>query len=158
MNMKRSVSALLLVGSLMTWLPSPDAFAATAALPDLTDFITRLAGYLFVVKGDIPTALYWSQVSYKVTGPTSPSNITTITVTRYPKAMVYKISGNPMNVIPQLTATSTSATQLSPCEVADYVVETVTLDLRDLKIVTSEPRQALLKLLTPVTRFGQLTC
>ena len=38
MNSRQSVSTLFLVGSLMIWLSTSDALAATATLSDLTDF------------------------------------------------------------------------------------------------------------------------
>ena len=160
MNSRRNMSALFLVGSLTVWLPTSDAFGATATISDVTDFITRLGGYLFQIAGPAPdTYVYWQQVSYAVKGTPSASNNTsssntssnntssnnsTITVTEYPMAAVAKGTGTP--VLPPAgpppaltTATATFLAQLSPCQAQNYIIETVTLDLRDIQLIRDTP-------------------
>jgi hypothetical protein len=140
MRMRRTTVALLFIGFLATWSPwASDALAATATVSDLTDFITRLGGYLFTTTGDDDTnKSYWVQVSYKVTPAATSSNITTITMTKYNPAAVYKNSGNGLNsTVVAPTTTSTPTALFGFCTVDTYTVETVTLDLRDLSAKTT---------------------
>jgi hypothetical protein len=160
MNSRLNLSALFLVGSLTVWLPTSDAFAATATISDVTDFITRLGGYLFPVDGLAPdTYYYWTQASYTVNpsgggqnpsgggqnpsgGGQNPSgggsNVTKIVLTKLPKAAVLKASGSGAQQ-GTLTNTASVPNQLYPCAVEDYSIETVTLDLRDIRPSTPNP-------------------
>jgi hypothetical protein len=146
MNSRLNLSALFLVGSLTVWLPTSDAFAATATISDVTDFITRLGGYLFPVDGLAPdTYYYWTQASYTVNpsgGGQNPSgggsNVTKIVLTKLPKAAVLKASGSGAQQ-GTLTNTTSVPNQLYPCAVEDYSIETVTLDLRDIRPSTPNP-------------------
>lgn len=143
MRVKRQLPFLVLVGFLVTWLPASGACAATATLSDVTDFITRLGGYSFPVSGPAGNnQIYWLQVSYKVTPPASSSNITTIVMTRFPMAAAYKLTGNGTTTPTQPSATTAVSTALNACEAQDYTIDTVTLDLRDIELVTPAATQS----------------
>jgi hypothetical protein len=159
MNSGRNVLGLFILCFLVVWLPTSDAFAATVSISDVTDFITRLGGYLFRVDGPANnTYYYWVQVSYAVNpsgggqnpsgGGQNPSgsgqnpsgggsNITKIVMTKFPRAAVQKISGTGTSTAP--TSSSSITNQLSPCAVENYTVETVTFDLRDIRLSTPIP-------------------
>ncbi len=141
---RRKASALFLVGCLVSWLLTSDAISATATLPDMTDFITRLGGYLFPVAGPSDKAIYWLQLSYSVAAPATPSNITTITMTKLPMASVFKGSGTGLPAVQPttLTPTTPTVTLLNACNVLNYSVEKVTLDLRDIQLITPAPTQS----------------
>jgi hypothetical protein len=141
MPMRRSALPLLFGGLLMAWPPwAADALAATPTVTDMTDFIVRLGGYLFPLPaGPDQTKLYWLQVSYKVTPPTSPSNITTITMTKYKKAETSAATANPPSTWTAPTATFVNPSQFVFCAADDYIVETVTVDLRDIAAKTDLP-------------------
>jgi hypothetical protein len=142
MRLGRKLSVLLLAGVFEVSLPMSTAFAATAVQSDLTDFVTRLGGYVFPATGPASnTQFYWSIVSYTMTPAAAPSNITKIVMTKMPLAAVYKLSGNGTASANQPAAGTAIGTQLNPCTAQNYVVETVTLDLRDLELVTPAPTQ-----------------
>jgi hypothetical protein len=139
---KQIASPLSFIGFLSVWSPlGSTAAAAPPVASDLTDFIARVGGYLYTTSGDDTKEHYWVQVSYKTIAPTSSPNITTITMTKFNPAAVYGTTGNgvpPTSSPAALTATSTNPASLNLCAAANYVVETVTLDLRDLQAKTSE--------------------
>ena len=152
MSTRRKVTALFLALSPMAWLPASDAFAVGPNAPvtpiDMTDFITRLGGYLFQIpKGPAGNMYYyWEQVSYSVTASaastastssTASSNITKIVMTKLPMASVYKLTGSGATTATTLSAATSTAPAvnvLNPCNAHDYIVETVTLDMRDLEL------------------------
>lgn len=160
MNVRRNASGFVLVGFLTVWMATSDAFAAAASVSDVTDFITRVGGYFFEVDGG-PSSNnyhYWFQVSYTVNasgGAQNPSgggqnpsgngqtpssggtNITKIVMTKSPMAAIALPTAAPAPPPPTLATTSPNLTQLNPCEAENYTVETVTLDLRDLKLSTT---------------------
>jgi hypothetical protein len=168
MNVKQSVWALLIFSSITACLITSNAWAATATLSDVTDFITRFGGYLFAIGNDnvSNTQYYWLQVSYTVnasggsntsgggqstsgggqstSGGGSPSsggssNITKIVKTSFRKVAVYKVSGNGTSMVTAPAASTAIANQLFPCAADNYDVETVTLDLRDITLNTAAP-------------------
>jgi hypothetical protein len=139
MSLRRAAVALILAGFLVVRPPwASDARAAAPGVNDLTDFIQRLGGYLFTITDtSVPSQIFWEQVSYKV-ATASNSNITTITMTKYNKAAVYISTGNGMISPAPLTSTSTNPSAFNLCAADDYIVDTVMLDLRDLKSVSTK--------------------
>jgi hypothetical protein len=55
-------------------------------------------------------------------------------MTYFPMASVFRLSGTGSGAAP--TATAAVASQLTPCAAKNYIVETVTLDLRDIDQTT----------------------
>jgi hypothetical protein len=178
--MRRFVTALLFIGFVIDGSPwQSNAFAGTPQVSDITDFITRLGGYLYKLPDDpkVSAEHFWVQVSYKVgsasgssnsggsnsggsnsggsnsggstNSSSGSSNITTITKTKFRKAAIYIATGSGVAPppsgppIPAPTGNFTNPTQLNFCAADVYVVETVTLDLRDLQVVTQPPEQSM---------------
>jgi hypothetical protein len=161
MGPRRNLSTSFLVGFFAAWLSSSSAFAATATLSDLTDFITRLGGYLYSNSGPSADYYYWQQMSYTVTtsgggstnsggnsntsgggSPTSSSasNITKIIVSKFPKAAVRIATGTGATPIVVPANNASISNQLYACAVENYTVETVILDFRDIKPTTNAPK------------------
>jgi len=138
---RRIATSLFFTAFVVIWASwASPALAATPVVSDLTDYIQELGGYFFTIpNANVTNEIFWEQASYKVTPASSPSNITTIVMTKYDKAAVYTVSGSGSSSQAVWSATGTAnPASFNFCSATDYVVETVTLDLRNLQAVATK--------------------
>jgi hypothetical protein len=65
-------------------------------------------------------------------------------MTKFPMAALLKQPSSAPTPPTSPTTTSTSSIQLNPCEAENYIVDTVTLDLRDIQFITNAPTPKLM--------------